>query len=87
MLDKLAYSIVWLIVQLWLTAWAFRQEGYWWSVFYGALVAADLVQLGLILYNVSDVMTRRKLWQKLKGKIYLCPHGFMDSDECPECRH
>lgn len=87
MLDKLAYSIAWLLAQLWLTAWAFRQQGPWWDVFYGILIAADIIQLGLVLYNASDVMTRRRLWRKLKGVPYRCPHGLMDSDECPECRH
>lgn len=67
-MDKLAYSILWLLGLLWLTGWAAKQEGIWWDVAFGLLVVACVIQLGLICYNASDVMSRRRMWNKLKGK-------------------
>lgn len=87
MVDKLIYSIVWLCGLLWLTAWIFPKEGRVWDVLYAVSLIAVLMQLALVLYNGSAVKMRRRMWKRLKGEPTFCDHGFMDTDNCPDCRH
>lgn len=86
MLSKLGYSIVWLIALIYAFGVITHHEGPWWDIAYALVFVAIIIQLCLVLYNASDVMSRRRMWRKLRGDTEICPHG-AHYEDCPDCRH
>lgn len=67
--DKLVYSVAWLSVLLFTLSMVIKQDGPFWDVVFGFVIVSIIIQLGLVLYNISDFFVRRQMWKKLKGKV------------------
>jgi len=86
-MGKFTYSLIWLILLLYAFGVILKHEGPWWDIAYALVFVAIIIQTCLVCYNASDTLMRKRMWDRLRGRPTFCEHVFMDTDNCPDCRH